>query len=400
MKNKSLSTINVNRILRTIWEQEPISRVDIARILELSKSTVTLIVAQLIEREIVAEKTLGTTGLAGGRKPVGLGINADYGVIIGIEFQTDLARTVVVSLDGTIILKEQERLDFDSTSVSVLLERAVGKFKARLEGEGMRVIGACLGIAGIIDPFSRCIQRSNPLSLEEPVHLDHGMDKRLGIPVFLENDTRCCCWAELASQRSLKPDHFMYVLGELRKLNVSNNEIRGLAVGTAFVIDGKVHYGQNFTSGEFSSIFKRDDDITQFSIKDSQEAALGISDPARRQGVFEELADNVALVVNLLNLRSVGFAGDIVQFRQELTPVVKEAIRRNWSYPDQADVDIGFTPFGEWAVAYGAAAVIIEQLFALPKVTDEQSQALPVGIGLFDMIDAVAERGAAVHARP
>ena len=386
--NKSLSTINVNRILRTVWEQEPISRIDIARSLDLSKSTITLIVAQLIERNIVIEKTIGTTTLSGGRKPVGLGINADYGVIIGIEFQTDLARIVLVSLDGTIILREQEFLDFDSTDVSVLFEQTVQRYKERAERDGRRVIGASLGIAGIIDPYERCIRRSNPLSIDEPVQLDHAMDERLGIPIFIENDSKCCCWADLATHRPQKPHHFMYVLGELRKLNVSNREVRGLAVGMAFVIDGKVHYGHNFTSGEFSSVFKRDTNVTQFSIHDSKEAALGVSNAERRGKVFEELLDNVALVVNLLNLRAVGFAGDIVEFRDELTPVLEEAIRRNWSYPDQAEVDISYTPFGEWAVAYGAAALIIEQLFALPKVTEDEHHSLPVGIGLFDLIDS------------
>lgn len=389
--NKSLSTINVNRILRTIWEQEPISRIDIARSLDLSKSTITLIVAQLIERGMVVEKTIGNTSLAGGRKPVGLGINPDYGVLIGIEFQTDLARVVAVSLDGSILLREQETLDFDSTDVSVLLERTIERYKERLENAGHRVIGAALGIAGIIDPRQRCIRRSNPLAIEEPVQIDHAMDERLGIPIFLENDSKCCCWADLASHRAVKPQHFMYVLGELRKLNIANREVRGLAVGMAFVIDGKVHYGHNYTSGEFSSIFKRDTDVTQFSIHESKEVALGVSDPERRQAVFEELADNIALVANLLNLRTVGFAGDIVQFRDELTPTLEEAIQRNWSYPDQAEVDIAYTPFGAWAVAYGAAAVVIEQLFALPKVTEEEGQSLPVGIGLFDLVDTVAE---------
>lgn len=389
---KNLSTINVNRILRTVWEEEPISRIDIARSLDLSKSTITLITAQLIERGIVMEKTTGTTTLAGGRKPVGLGINAEYGVLIGIEFQTDLARTVAVSLDGSIILKEQEVLDFDSTDVSLLFEQTAHRYKKRIEDDGWRVIGASLGIAGLVDPYKRCVRRSNPLSIEEPVTLDHGMEERLGIPVFIENDAKCCCWAELATRRSVKPSHFMYVLGELRKLNISDREVRGLAVGMAFVIDGKVHYGSNFTSGEFSSVFKRDEDVTQFSIQDRKEVDLGVSDTARRRDVFEELGDNIALVVNLLNLRTVGFAGDIVQFRNELTPLLYQAIRRNWSYSDQAEVDITYTPFGEWAVAYGAAAVIIEQLFALPKVTERADHSLPIGISLFDSIDSVAGR--------
>lgn len=135
-------------------------------------------------------------------------------------------------------------------------------------------------------------------------------------------------------------------------------------------------------------MFKRDNDLTQFSIHDSKEVAPGLSDAERRQEILHELMDNVALMVNLLNLRAVGFAGDMVQFRDQFTPIVEEAFRHNWSYPDQAEVDITHTPYGEWAVACGAAALIIEQLFALPQVTDNEEHSLPVGIGLFDLIDS------------
>lgn len=388
ISTKSLSSINTNRILRTLWEREPISRVDIARSLDLSKSTITLIMAQLIERGIVVEKAIGTASLTGGRKPVGLGINERYGAMIGIEFQTDLARIVAVSIDGTIIFREQELLDFDSASLSELLERTILAYRARLIKEGWRVIGASLGVAGIVDPIRRCITRSNPLSIDTPIYLDHSMEERLGMPVFIDNDTRCCCWADLTSRRANPPQHFMYVLGELRRLSILDKTVRGLAVGMAFVIDGKVHYGHNYTSGEFSSVFKRDVAVTQFSIRNRQEVAVGFSDPAQRRRIFDELMDNVALVANLLNVRTVGVAGDIVRFQDEITPILDAAIRRNWSYPDQAEVEITYTPFGEWSVAYGAAALIIEQLFALPKVNEDETQTLPVGIELFDLIDS------------
>ena len=92
----------------------------------------------------------------------------------------------------------------------------------------------------------------------------------------------------------------------------------------------------------------------------------------------------------MLNVQTIGFAGDIVQFADELSPIFRHAIEANWSYPNQAEVEIEYNPFGEWAVAVGAASLILEQLFALPKLNDNETERLPFGIGLFDLIDELS----------
>jgi hypothetical protein len=183
----------------------------------------------------------------------------------------------------------------------------------------------------------------------------------------------------------------MYILGEFRTLNILDQVHHGLAVGFAFVIDGKVHYGHNFASGEFSSVFKRDSFLSQFSLSSDQDILQIESSPILRQRIFEELAANAALPFNLLNLHAIAIAGDMVSYETELTPIFEKAIRENWSYPDQTDLIINFTPFGQWAAAHGAAALIIEQLFALPKIEDVDGETRPVGIHLFQLIEEIPE---------
>jgi len=169
-----------------------------------------------------------------------------------------------------------------------------------------------------------------------------------------------------------------------------DNSARVLALGFAFVVDGKVHNGRNFTSGEFSSIFKKDREPAQLSSPTGLVTLEGLGCPDQRKRMFEELAGNAAFLVNMLNFQTIGFAGDIVQFADELSPIFRQAIEDNWSYPNQAEVDIEYNPFGEWAVAVGAASLILEQLFALPKLNDNEAEKLPFGIGLFDLIDELS----------
>lgn len=389
ISTSALNSININRVLRTLWEKEPISRIDISKHLELDKSTITKIMTQLLERQIVLEQSFGDSKPGGGRKPIYLGINKVYGAIIGVELQTDLARVVAVSITGEILFQKQQFLNFDKTNISELFEQIVLWHKAQLEKDGWRVLGASLGIAGIVNPYERTIIQSNPLYITSAVKLDQSIDQRLGMPVFLENDTRCCCWAHLVEKKSQDPKHLMYLLGEFRKHTVTNVHSRVLAIGLAFVIDGKLHYGQNFTSGEFSSILKKDHNPTQFSTPNQEAVFLGISDHSQRKHIFHELAENIAFLTNILNLGTIGIAGDVAEYHQELTDALTESIEQNWSYKQQAQVEIVVTPFREWAVAYGAAAFVIERLFALPKMNDVQDQQLEMGIELFDLIDEI-----------
>jgi len=391
ISTSALNSMNINRVLRTLWEREPISRIDISKHLELDKSTITKIMTQLLERNIVLEQSIGDSKPGGGRKPIHLGINRTYGAIIGVELQTDLARVVAVTITGDILFQKQQFLNFDKTNISELFEQIVLWHKAQLEKDGWRVLGASLGIAGIINPYEKTILQSNPLSISSAVRLDHSMEERLGIPIFLENDTRCCCWAHLVDMKSQDPKHLLYILGEFRKHTVTNVHSRVLAVGMAFVIDGKLHYGQNFTSGEFSSIFKKDGNPTQFSTPNQEAVFLGITDHTMRKQIFYELADNIAFLTNILNLGTIGIAGDVAEYQEELTQALKLSIEKNWSYEKQAQVAIVVTPFREWAVAYGAAAFVIERLFALPKMNDVQDQQLEMGIELFDLIDSIGD---------
>lgn len=85
----SQSDINVSRILRLVWQKNGISRIEIAAQLGLDKSTVTKIIASLLEIGIVTEFAHGVTGPQGGRKPIYLEITESFAVIGGIEIQKD-----------------------------------------------------------------------------------------------------------------------------------------------------------------------------------------------------------------------------------------------------------------------------------------------------------------------
>src|SRR3972149_2360304 len=87
--------INENLVLRSIMKSQPVSRVEVSRITNLSFSTVTRIINQLQAREFIIENSIGES--SGGRKPTLLRVNPHGGYVVGINL--DVIETSIALLD-------------------------------------------------------------------------------------------------------------------------------------------------------------------------------------------------------------------------------------------------------------------------------------------------------------
>src|SRR5579863_6660849 len=95
--------INRRIILNLIRTRQPISRADLARLSGLQRSTVSLIVEQLIEEHWVME---GPTGrLPRGRRPTFLRLN-DERVIIAVDIRPTQTTVALADANGKFISQE------------------------------------------------------------------------------------------------------------------------------------------------------------------------------------------------------------------------------------------------------------------------------------------------------
>jgi len=94
-------------ILRLIWREHQISRAEISRQLDLSRSTVTEIVKELLETNLIAETGIGESN--GGRKPIVLEFQDDAKVILGIDIGATHVSVAMTNLRGKLLFwKERE----------------------------------------------------------------------------------------------------------------------------------------------------------------------------------------------------------------------------------------------------------------------------------------------------
>src|SRR5689334_18068772 len=96
--------INRDVILEVVRANQPVSRADLARSSGLQRSTVSLIVDQLIEEGWVRE--VGTVNLPRGRRPTMVGLNQDLVTLVA-DIRPRLATIALVDLNGRFLSRAQ-----------------------------------------------------------------------------------------------------------------------------------------------------------------------------------------------------------------------------------------------------------------------------------------------------
>jgi predicted NBD/HSP70 family sugar kinase len=354
---------NVARVLRLLWLHPGISRVEMAARLGLNRSTVSVIIQELLERKLVKPIAFADVAPGGGRKKVQLTINPQYGCAGGVQVHADFLRAVLVDMAGRVIHRSADPGAVTGKNLLRRLERAGRQLEQRARQLGLRLLGVGCGLPGIVDPGEGTLLQSIPLGIlrEEPIAprlaplLDH--------PVFVANDAHCCCWGELACSRET-PDNFLFILAEWRRAPERVGALM-TSIGVGVTLGRQVHYGRGFSAGEFRSIDWRPGNASQFSLTDDEIAAA-----AHDRGLYlrmvRELARNAALVVHVLDLDRVYLGGFFDARDVETQGAFTEEIRRNWTYPTPPMCEVAFSTNGDHAVASGAAGLILERAFADP----------------------------------
>jgi predicted NBD/HSP70 family sugar kinase len=359
-KLKRTRNINTSQVIRQIWTHGEISRVQIAKNLELDKSTISSIVSDLLEIGIISETTVGEAGPQGGRKPVHLRINASYGSVLGIEMRPEGYAGVAVDLEGKVIGTWTGATPVTGDTLRQVFLTAAQRMRAEMAGRAP-LLGVGVGLSGVVNPHKGVIRYSIPLRVEKPWDFHANVSEAYDLPIFIENDANACAWGELAFHRSRKLRDFLFVLVEFREIREPQRIHERTSVGMGLVVGSRVHYGHDYSAGEFRSILRTESSLGQFSLS-PDEAARVEEDPVVLDRFLRELSRNIALLVNTFNMGDVFLGGHIERYREQVAGILAEEIQRNWPYPDAVRCAVHFSSLGDRAVAYGAAGMLLDRL--------------------------------------
>jgi predicted NBD/HSP70 family sugar kinase len=351
------------RIVRAIWQHPHISRVDIAEHLGLDKSTVTNQVNRLITLGIIKEIAEGEAGIRGGRRPIHLAIDPAYGCVVGIEIQAESYVALAVNLSGEVLGKTRGHLSFSPETFTDSAYKLVRECSSRLSPSGTRLLGIGVGMGGLIDSKRGLISYSVPLGLDKPVDFAKTVASRLPLPCLVENDANCCAWGELAWNKDETLRDFLFALVEIRKDERSLGCFGGLGIGFGVVLGGKVFAGAHGHAGEFRSAFCDGPGNLQFSLPCETLSRID-RDSQALAAAADELARNMAMLVNTMDFDRVYVGGDMESLGIDFPALLRRRLAENWMYSVPKQVDIRYSNLDSQAVAFGAAGMVLDKLLS------------------------------------
>ncbi len=388
----SLREGNRRLVIEALRERGVASRAELARATDLSRSTISTIVGELIEAGLAAERNgQPEAGSHAGRPGVMVALDPSAGLALAIDFGHRHLRVAVSDLSHTVLAERWQELDVDQSASEGLAEAATFADEVLDEAgvERGRVIGAVMGIPAPINRLTGTVQDSSILPGWAGIDAAAEASARLSLPVVVENDANLGALAELtwgaAKGRS-----------EVAYLKVASG------VGGGLISGGRLSHGVGGTAGEIGhTVVSENGPVCRcgnhgcLETLASTRAVTNLLSQSRREQVSTrrmlDLADGgdaatlrligdagralgvaVANLCNIVNPECVVIGGDLALAGDALLNPVREVVLRNAIPSAAADTEIVAGVLGERAEMLGALALVMHESerFAAPGLRE------------------------------
>ncbi|MBZ4664026.1 MAG: family transcriptional regulator [Caloramator sp.] len=373
-----MKKINTGLIIDVIRLKGPISRAEIAKILNLTPATVTNITAELLNKNIIVESDLGQS--TGGRKPILLKINADSYYILSVHIGSTRIRTAVLNMESKIIGKISVKTTPKTTYEEALniikegIERLVNENEINKE----KLLGIGIAAHGIVDAEKGKIVYSPNYGWKNK-NIRTDIEKIFDVPAFLDRDVRAMALSESWYGAGKYVDQFISVkIGYGVGISLINNkqQMRGYTDGFGEFGHTKVCFNgplcscgnrgciETFSSEKaverYAAELGLEKDcmaIHELSLMGDERAISAINRASEYLGLA------VANLINTFNPQLIVLGGDLIDVNDYyLNGTIENA--KKYALPDLFEsCDIKRADTKGDAIIKGAAVLVLDNLF-------------------------------------
>jgi predicted NBD/HSP70 family sugar kinase len=188
-----------------------------AAVVQLTKSTVSLLVRELLDEGWLVEREVVATGDVG-RRPTPLFINSTRLMLIGGEVGIEGVRAVATSLTGGIVAQARSAYGSARSAQACLgvLAGVMLKLLRHIDVDRQRVIGVGVGIPGGVDEANGFLHFAPNLHWKSVPVGDLLRERFAGtplaqVPLFIQNEADVAAVGEMEFNGSLFGDPLLYV---------------------------------------------------------------------------------------------------------------------------------------------------------------------------------------------
>ena len=378
---------NLGIVLQHVAAAGTRSRAQIAAATGLTRGTVSSLVSELIDRELLHETGETTSPRGIGRPGTALELS-DVVVGVGLEVNVDYIAVSVEDLTGTVRYQRRINRDNRDSAPRLVLDRignAVREALAAAADDGLRPVGVTVAVAGLVEEASGTVVLAPNMGwVDLPVAAE--LEERLGLPVVVENEANLAALAEHWTGAAVGIDDFVCVFGEV-------------GVGGGIVLGGRLFRGTHGFGGEFGHIsVDPEGRVCACGSRGCVETLVGQESIARAAGISpvagrpRSLADELvrraedgapavlraledtgrwvgialASAFNLLDLRAVVLGGCFGPLAPWLANGVRETLEQRSLAARSGSFAVLPSAFGDGAAVRGAAALALRRVLDAP----------------------------------
>lgn len=374
-----MKSVNKSIILNKIRTNQPISRAQIAKDSKLTPPTVSNIVKELLEQEIVRESELGVS--KGGRKPTMLEINNNRFYVIGVDVGPNTIDCLLTDLSGKVLKRSSSKLNNELTNEKLLtiLKNIIHEIMQGISDQ-RKIIGIGVAMHGVVDvEFGLSLFAPN-LKLSN-IPIKEELEKEFDLVVKVENDARAMA---LGESWFGKHDYPLSML----TINI------GSGIGAGIVLNGKLYHGDNDLAGEVghmtidmngslcdcgnkgclqtfatgSAIVNRANEHVTKTVTSGEEVyQLALDGHEEYIKILEETGKIIGIgltnLIHIINPELIVLGGGVTKSQQFLLTPIKEEIKSRGLTADATQTKVVISKLGDDATLLGAISLLLEELF-------------------------------------
>jgi len=389
--------VNASLILSHLRLNAPLSRAELAGWTGLNRSTVSLIINELIDQGFVHETMRQDPKI--GRPGMLLQFNPDAGFAIGVEMGVDFITVIATNFIAEVIWRQTELIGADEEQIAIM-ERAEQMISAAMDfgrDHGLRPLGIGVGMPGLVDAHQgKLVFAPNLKWVDMPIRLI--WTRRFNLPVFVENEANCAALGEHFFGVAHDIDDFIYLK-------------TGVGLGGGIMIGGRLFRGATGFAGEIGHItlYEGGDTcgcgrrgcwetyvsptalvhmicvridsgesslISELVQDDLSKLDLDVIIAAARQGdavtlkVLEQIGVHLGVgisnLVNIFNPQLVVLGGALSLLGKWLIPIIKNSLQANILPPLRDSIRVESSPQGLDACVLGAVALVLDDILREP----------------------------------
>ncbi len=359
-------------VLQLITEKEPLSRADISQFSGLNKATVSSLVNELLEEELIYESGPGES--SGGRRPVILHFNKVAGYAIGIDIGVNYVLCLLTDLKGNIISEKHQSVNRTPyPTIMNIIQEMVQSLIKEMPKSKYGIVGIGVGVPGIVNK-ERTVLLAPNLGWTN-IQLKNDLESLFSYPVIIENEANAGAVGEQQFGKGQDYENLLYVSA-------------GIGIGVGIILNKELYQGKNGFSGEMGhmvidmngkpcscgsrgcwEVYASEHALLEMAseLTDSLESLIQLAKDGDESAhhIFRQIGTYLGYginnIINTFNPDQVMIGNRLALAKEWIEQPIQATIEKLTLTHHQNDIQLDFSSLETYSTALGMSAFVVER---------------------------------------